>query len=304
MLELQTKIKRQIEILGIAAENPRCWKPVDLAELYGCEELTIKRDLQELRAYGFDLHSEKKRGVRLASSLVPKQIRELIVQYIGLSNSDYAVDRATSLMTNKLKEKALSNVVMLQRCIDTKHIARIEYRKDAEEPAGLREIHPLLIFQSDGYWRVLAVNEGKIKQFHLNKILSVEGTERRFRRAGEDQLDDLFRYSFKSWIGEERHRVKIRLSRAWADRIRPQVMLDTQSLSEHPDGSTVFEATVNSLLEVASWVVTKGEGVEVLEPQRLREMVLALARGVLKNYQPLPRRVKTPEKGAGSAPPS
>jgi len=284
MLELQTKIKRQIEILGIAVNNPHGWKPVDLSELYGCEELTIKRDLQELRAYGFDLHSEKRRGIRLGAQLDPKQIKELIVQYIGLSNSDYAIDKATSLMVKKLQDKALSNVVTLQRCIDRTLIARIDYQKEAEELETGREIHPLLIFQSDGYWRVLAVNEGKIKQYHLNKILTVQATERRFRRVPQEQIDDLFRYSFKSWLGSERHTVKIRLSQLWADRIRPQLMIETQSLTENPDGSLAFEATVNSLLEVASWVVTKGEGVEVLEPTQLREMVVALARGVLKNY--------------------
>lgn len=285
MLELQTKIKRQIEILGIAIENPEALKPVDLSEHYGCEELTIKRDLQELRGYGFDLHSEKKRGVRLGAQLDPKQLKELIVQYIGLSNSDYAIDRATSLMVKKLREKALSNVVTLQRCIDQNLIARIDYLKEAGELEEDRQIHPLLVFQSDGYWRVLGVNEGKIKQYHLNKIMSVRGTGRRFRRPPQEQIDDLFRYSFKSWIGSDRHTVKIRLSRLWADRIRPQLMIETQHLEENPDGSVVFEATVNSLVEVASWVVTKGEGVEILEPVPLKEMVLALAKGVMRNYR-------------------
>ncbi len=284
MLELQTKIKRQIEILGIAVDNPRAWKPVDLSELYGCEELTIKRDLQELRSYGFDLHSEKKRGVRLGAPLDANQIKELLVQYIGLSNSDYAVDRATTLLVKKLQEKSLSNVVSLQRCIDQNLVASIDYQKESDELEINREICPLLIFQSDGYWRILAINEGKIKQYHLLKTTSVRPTDRKFKRVPREQIDDLFRYSFKSWIGSERHSVKIRLSPVWADRIRPQLMIETQRLHESPDGTVVFEATVNSLVEVASWVATKGEGVEVLEPVRLQEMVIALARGILKNY--------------------
>ncbi len=284
MLELQTKIKRQIEILGIAVDNPLGWKPVDLSELYGCEELTIKRDLQELRSYGFDLHSEKKRGVRLGTPLDTTQIKELLVQYIGLSNSDYAIDRATTLMVKKLREKSLSNIVSLQRCIDLNLVASIDYQKESDELERGREIHPLLIFQSDGYWRVLAVNEGKIKQYHLIKILAVLPTERKFKKVPREQIDELFRFSFKSWIGSERHSVKIKLSPLWADRVRPQLMIETQSLTEGPDGAVVFEATVNSLLEVASWVATKGAGVEVLEPAQLREMVIALARGTLKNY--------------------
>jgi predicted DNA-binding transcriptional regulator YafY len=284
MLELQTKIKRQIEILGIAVDNPEAWKPVDLSVLYGCEELTIKRDLQELRSYGFDLHSEKKRGVRLGQPLDAKQIKELLVQYIGLSNSDYTIDRATTLMVKKLREKSLSNVVSLQRCIDQNLVASIDYQKEADELERDREIHPLLIFQSDGYWRVLAVNEGKIKQYHLIKIVAIRPSRRKFKRVPQEQIDELFRFSFKSWIGAERHAVKIRLSPLWAERVRPQLMIETQSLKEEQDGTVIFEATVNSLVEVASWVATKGAGVEVLEPQQLREMVVALARGTLANY--------------------
>jgi predicted DNA-binding transcriptional regulator YafY len=257
---------------------------VDLSVLYGCEELTIKRDLQELRSYGFDLHSEKKRGVRLGKPLDAKQIKELLVQYIGLSNSDYTIDRATTLMVKKLREKSLGNIVSLQRCIDQNLVAIIDYQKEADELERDREIQPLLIFQSDGYWRVLAVNEGKIKQYHLIKIVAVRPSKRKFKPVPQDKIDELFRFSFKSWIGAERHAVKIRLSPLWADRVRPQLMIETQSLKEEPDGTVVFEATVNSLVEVASWVATKGAGVKVLEPPDLRQMVVALARGTLSNY--------------------
>lgn len=287
MIEIQTKIKRQIEIIGIALDNPQGWRAVDLSELYACEELTIKRDLQELRQYGFDLHSEKRRGIRLGTPLDQKRLKELIVQYLGLSSSDYTIDRATALMVKKLREKALSNVVTLQRCIDKCLVATIDYVKEADEVEKGREIHPLLLFQSDGFWRVLAVNEGTVKQYHLNKILAVRAGEKRFKKIPQEQIDDMFRYSFKSWIGTDRHLVKIRLSTTWADRIKPQQTVETQSLTENPDGSVVFEAVVNSLKEVASWVISKGEGVEVLEPAELRAQVIELAEGTLRNYRPV-----------------
>lgn len=284
MLELQTKVKRQIEILGIAIENPHSWGTMDLAELYGCEELTIKRDLGELRKYGFDCHSVRKEGVRLDRPIEPKALKELLVQYIGLANSDFAVDRATSVMVRKLREKALSNVVTLQRCIERSLIAVADYQKDPDVLEKGREISPLLIFQSDATWRVLAINEGKLKQYLLNKLIRIDATDRKFKRPPQERIDDLFRYSFRSWLGNERHTVRIRLSPLWAHRIRPQVVVETQKLTEQPDGSAIFEAEVNSLVEVASWVITKGEGVEVLEPLKLKQLVIEQAKKVLDNY--------------------
>ena len=284
MLELQTKIKRQIEIVGLCIDCETPLKPVDFAEMYGCEELTIKRDLQELRSYGIDIHSEGRRGVRLATSLDPTKLKALIRQYVGLCTSEGTFDKASALMVKQLKEKALSNIVKLQTAIEEAGVVRIDYLKESEEEENDKEIHPLQIFQSEGFWRVLAVNEGRIKQYHLNKLKDVRPTERRFKRIPQDQIDDMFRYSFRSWIGSEKHDIKIHLSKVWADRIKPRRLMESQLITEHEDGSVEFEATVNSLEEVASWVVSRGEGVKVLEPLKLREMVIGLARGALKNY--------------------
>jgi predicted DNA-binding transcriptional regulator YafY len=284
MFELQTKIKRQIEIVGLCLENETILKPVDLAVLFHCEELTIKRDLQELRSYAIDIHSVHKRGVCLNSPLDTAKLKALVIQYIGLCNSEDTFDRATALMVNRLKHAALSNVVKLQRCIESSHIAIIDYQKEEQEVDRAKEICPLQLFQSEGYWRVLAVNEGLIKQYHLNKFLRVRVTDRRFKRVPQEEIEDMFRYSFRSWVGSEKHVIRIQLSKLWAGRIKPAQLMETQVITENDDGSIVFEATVNSLEEIASWVVSRGEGVKVLQPAALRDLVMARANGALKNY--------------------
>lgn len=284
MFELQTKIKRQIEIVGLCLESETTLKPVDLAVMFHCEELTIKRDLQELRSYGIDIHSVHRKGVCLSSPLDPTKLRALVIQYIGLCTSEHTVDRATSLMVKKLKAAALRNVVRLQRCIENNRVAVVDYQKEEQEIDRGKEICPLQLFQSEGYWRVLAVNEGLIKQYHLNKLLHVKETGRRFTPVPQEVIDGMFRYSFRSWVGSERHVVRIQLSNVWAGRIKPAQLMETQVITENEDGSVVFEATVNSLEEIASWVVSRGEGVKVLEPAALRELVTVRARGALSNY--------------------
>jgi predicted DNA-binding transcriptional regulator YafY len=284
MSELLTKVKRQIEILAHALDNPDGLKPVDLAEYYGCEELTIKRDLQTLRAEGFDLHSERKRGIALSHPVDARRIKQLVIQYIGLANADTAVDRATTMMVKVLKERALVNIVRLQRCIESHHTAVILYRKEKLEEPRESEIQPHAIFQSEGYWRVLAVNAAIIKQYHLNKIIHVRPTERRFRPLPAEDLENMFRFSFRSWIGAEQHRITLALSPEWTSRMRNMELVETQVFTELPDGSSTLEATVNSLDEVASWVVSRGAGIKVLGPDALREKVIQISRGALANY--------------------
>ena len=131
MFDFQSKFKRQIEILGLCLSE-ETQKPIitfDLAEYFQVEELTIKRDLQDLRSYGIDIHSHKNRGVCLETELPKEKLVDIILHYVGLNHNDYALDRSTSLLVEKKGVSALSNLVLLQLCIDNTEIAKIDYNK-------------------------------------------------------------------------------------------------------------------------------------------------------------------------------
>jgi predicted DNA-binding transcriptional regulator YafY len=213
-----------------------------------------------------------------------RRIKQMIIQYVGLSNADTAVDRATSLLVRGHGAAALVNVVRLQQCIEHRKVARIHYQKQPDEPAKDYDIQPYTLFQSESTWRILAGHEGIAKQYLLTKIRSVSPTDRSFRGIERELIEEMFRTSFRSWLGPEQHRILLLLSPEWAARLRPMQLVETQQLRELKDGSAELEATVSSLDEVAAWVVGRGAGVTVLEPGRLKEKVLALARGALQNY--------------------
>jgi predicted DNA-binding transcriptional regulator YafY len=284
MLEVQTKAKRQIEILGLTIMNTDGLKDADFAVIFNRDIPTIKRDMQELRSLGIPIHSEKKKGLCLDGRMDARLIRELVLQYMGICNSTSGFDKATTLLVKKQRQQALSIVVTLQRCIESSTIAVVDYQKDEHEIEHGRELHPLIIFSSEGYWRVLAVNDGRMKQYLLDKILAIRSSGRHFKRVPQEQIDEMFRYSFRSWVGADKYKIRIHLSSVWAGRLKPRQMMETQVITENEDGSIVFEATVNSLQEVASWAVSRGSGVTILEPAELREMVVQIARGALANY--------------------
>ncbi|MFN3873111.1 MAG: helix-turn-helix transcriptional regulator [Ignavibacterium sp.] len=285
MFDFQTKFKRQIEILGIclSEDTHRPIRTFDLAELFGVEELTIKRDLNELRSYGIDIHSTKKEGICIHSELPNQRLVDIILDYTSLNHNDYALDKSTSLLVEKLGTNALSLMVMLQLCIDKEEIAIIDYNKIGTMVEHRKEVEPLLIFQSDGSWRLLAGSEGKMKQYLIDKIIRVRNTGRKFSKANYD-VSDLFKYSWKSWLGQDKYEVKLWLSKIWAERIRPRMLVANQKITKQEDGSIIFECTVNSLNEIAGWIVSRGEGVRVIQPPELKEMVIDLAKGTLSNY--------------------
>ena len=143
MLKLQTNLKRKIELLGFALDNPKCLKDSDFALLFSRDIPTIKRDMQELRSEGIDIHSEKKKGLCVRQDIDTNLLRKLVIQYMGICASESGVDRATRLMVKKLKGKALSILVSLQHCIEKKRVVRIDYQKDdAEIEEGPRNFSP------------------------------------------------------------------------------------------------------------------------------------------------------------------
>jgi predicted DNA-binding transcriptional regulator YafY len=241
--------------------------------------------MTDLRSGGIAIHSSKGKGVGLERRPAPEKIREFIKQYSALSTSDSFVEKSTNLLVTKLKEQSLANMVVLQMCIDKNKMAVIDYEKDADIFEKNQEIAPLLIFQTDNYWRVLTISQGRIKQFIMNKIISAKPSKRSFKPISKEKIEDVFKHSFRSWLGEDTFKIKLEFSAYWADRIKPKQLLDNETFTAQKDGSVIYEAVVNSLDEIAGWVVTRGKGVKVLEPNELKEKVISLANGVIKNYK-------------------
>ncbi|HWA05134.1 MAG TPA: WYL domain-containing protein [Ignavibacteria bacterium] len=286
MQDIRSKFKRQLEITGlILSQNySGILRSADLAYIFGVEELTIMRDLQHLRSIGIDIHSTKKDGVCINKKLPEPKLLELISQYSSLSQSPAFADKSTKLLVSRLGEKSLANFVILQMAAEKNLIAAIDYEKDNGMLDFGREICPVLVFQSDNYWRVLTCSEGKFKQFHLNKILEARHTERSFAKVPDSILEDVFRFSWKSWVGTDKIDIKLLFSTVWKERILPKQLMTSETFTESADGNFIYETTVNSIDELASWIVSRGKGVKVIEPDELKIRVITLAKETLGNY--------------------
>ncbi len=55
--------------------------------------------------------------------------------------------------------------------------------------------------------------------------------------------------------------------------VNPRMLVSDQKITKNEDGSVIFECTANSLSEIAGWIVSRGEGVKVLESNELKSVV-------------------------------
>jgi predicted DNA-binding transcriptional regulator YafY len=294
----QNNTKRKIELLGMALKNAELYRDVDFGLIFKRDIPTIKRDLKELRGEGIDIHSKKKSGIVVEGQLPASLLKSLIAQYTGICNAGAGMDKATALLVKKQKDMALHHIVTIQRGIEGATCVVIDYEKEAGEIEKGREVGPVALYSNDGYWRLLARHDRKMKQFHLIKMLAVRPTRTRFTPIPREEIDAMFRNSFRAWTGTEKFRIRVHLDATWAERLRPQQLLESQVITENLDGSLILEATVNSLDEFASWVVSRGKGVTVLSPDPLKHKVIDLARGALSNYPKSAREPARTTRGA------
>lgn len=285
MKDYRLKVKRQIELLGIVLNKPGNYNTADFEVMFGVNELTIKRDLRELRNMGIDIHSRKNKGINVFSKIQEETIKYILTQYIGITANQSSYDQASSLLVQKLKSKSISFMTLFQRCIENSCKVKIIYKKRGEFPDNERTVEPYRIFQSDKNWRLLARHGDITKQFLFNNIILVEPLNKKFKQLSQSQIDEIFATSFKSWLGNERFPIRLKLTTPWSYRIKPRQLMEFQKIIETEDGSIIYETIVNSLKEISGWIVSRGEGIVVLEPEELKQMVINTALGTLKNYK-------------------
>jgi len=285
MSEYIRKIKRQIEIVGKALSSNDKFTVMDLAVEYGVEELTIKRDLAELRSRGIDIHSLKKSGIKILNPIKKETLKEFILEYIGFSYSEDYPDKSTTILIQKLGDKALTLITQLQKAIDENLVTIIDYQSTVTTLKKNVYINPLKIFQSQGEWRLLAVNQNLIKQYYISKIVNFKVTSEKFKPLQKEKIESLFSSSLKSWIGTDQIPIKIHFRKNWAEVIKSKTYLLNQKITDQKDGSVIFEGNVNSIDEAATWILSFGKGAKVLEPAELKSKVIQLAREALSNYK-------------------
>ncbi len=284
MSEYKKKIKRQLEIMGHAISTKQIFTTFDLAAKFGVEELTIKRDLSEIRSQGIDIHSSKKNGIKILSQISSGKLKEYILEYISFSYSESFHDKATSLLIKKHGVRSLSLVIQIQEAIDKSRTLLINYHSKAGVLKTNIGINPIRIFQSGNDWRVLAENNGIIKQYILSKIDTVEKTSQSFSPLLDDVIDSMFKFSLRSWVGKEHYDIKIQFSKKWAEFVKEREYIETQKITDLGNGSIIYEATVNSLGEAATWIISFGKGVKVISPVSLKKEVIRLAKETISNY--------------------
>ncbi|MFZ4622566.1 MAG: WYL domain-containing protein, partial [Bacteroidota bacterium] len=248
------QLQRRIEIVGLVSLSPARLTVGDLAGIFGKDEEMIKKDLKALREEGIAIHQIRKEGISILYDVRSELLDNYMHQYMIICRSDSRKDR---LLTQIVKKKGLSAVgliVTLQRAIREKVKVQFSYIPNKGDETATYTVDPLMLFQRDGFWRLLAQLDGSIFQFHIAKITSVTSTTKKFSRPEQNFIEEQFKYSWDTWISGDKYPIRLRINDFWAERLSNRPMVDDQRISTNGKNDHLFEGTVNSIDEVARWI--------------------------------------------------
>jgi len=293
-------------------EGNREWRPKELAERLEISERTVFRDLADLERNGIPIASDEGR-YRLVAGATLRPLNLTGAEHgllkLALKNPVLRRPEAVRQMLDSLQAKLDAATAQVEEAPETLHLAGVDQSgRNADrvlpvlqeaiaggcELAVLyaslsggnrrwRALRPYRVFHRGGAWYLAAhcrENE-ELRLFRLDRILDQRATGERFEPPAQFDLESLLSSAWEVFVGHERHEVRLRFAPALAPLIVNAHHHAGEVVTELPDGRVEYAVTLNSLEEIARWVLGFGGGAEVLAPEALRERVLGLARQVL-----------------------
>lgn len=280
---MKSKERRHVEILSLAQEHERTYSITDLCDLFRVEVATIQRDLHELRALGFPIHSVRN-AVRLLRPLTEADTRLLLARFVAYAGESIGFPKSTVPVVKKLKTQALRVFVSLVNAIEQGRALNITYRRLYDHAVVTYDVEPYELFPTSRDWRLVARSDGIFKQFLVENILSISEQQKKFVREKGFKLEELFKHSFEYWTSGEIFDVVLKFHKSVADAVAQRVWSEEQELEYDKGGSLILKLKVNSLEEIGNWVMTWGGKATVIHPKELKEYVTANAREILRVY--------------------
>ena len=166
----------------------------------------------------------------------------------------------------------------------------IEYQKQGQAPEK-KTLSPYLLKQVDQHWYLIAYdnqNSKLIKNYSLDKILSVKLSDEPYKYDSAFDAEEFFKYSYGIYHNykDTPQKIKLEFKDPYINTIINYPLSPYQTHSLSKDGKKL---TVNLELydswEIVTEILKYGASVKVLAPKSLAKKIKGIAEEVVKQYK-------------------
>jgi len=169
-------------------------------------------------------------------------------------------------------------------------VVEFEYEPGDGEPRHAR-VHPYFLEPDAAGRSVYLIGFDEMvkamRTYKVERIRSSTLTADRYEIPEDFDPDRWLAHSWGIWSSDTTAtaKVQLRFDASVAHRVREAVWHRSQKLVELPDGRVELTVTVAGIVEIRPWILSWGDGVEVLAPPELRESTARAVRGAAARYQ-------------------
>ena len=166
-------------------------------------------------------------------------------------------------------------------------VLRIQYKKYQSTETDRRTIHPYAVKEFEKRWYIVAFSEeaGQMRTYAMDRIQSLERTERTFVLPKGFNVDDVFEASYGIYLPEEGQKpvlVKIKATEREAAYLMDLPLHPSQIRLPHNEFALRVIPNPGFVMEL----LRHGNRLEVLEPESLRLTVKEELKKALDIYEP------------------
>jgi predicted DNA-binding transcriptional regulator YafY len=316
--------KRILEIHRALQAGYFFYTAVKLAKRFGCNERTIRRDLEQMRAEGlpveYDYAGRKwfySHAVGdLPATLVTSEDRDALLvaqqaieQFAGTPWYDRlksAFGRILQTLPDELAtnyEKVAGRIRFegnpiapigsavwktICTCIEDSTALRMVYKTGHSGQTRDREVDAYGLVVNNREWYLVGWDHYRkgVRTFFLPRIKSAKYTDKKFRVKDDFDLDRYLATAVDSHQSTGPiHHVKLRFTAEAAPAGEDFIWNRGQKTSKDQQGRLIVEFDTGALYAVQRQVLSWGGGVEVMEPEELRRNVVNAAGEIERIYR-------------------
>lgn len=318
------KSKRISRLLNIIQEVRNCpgQNLHDLINRLGISKSQFYKDKNTLKELGFDFQYSPRDGFTLKEDRfalnLGLSLSERLLLMFSLGNLCRTGDNylsSTALQVGRklagdLKEPFRSQVIesfnetvirdrygcnpelleKLEKSVEEGRRLHIKYDSRSQKLLDWIVIDPLRIYfmQRNLYmYAACPMSSRKYKVFKVNRIKQIRKTGTCISRKGDGGFHSKMKNAFFHFIGDSVEKVVLRIPPHAAEYVAESFWHESQKFRYDQEGYMIFSVEVAEPREVYRWGMSLGmEGVEVLEPEWLREEALYCTNTLIRKYAP------------------
>lgn len=161
----------------------------------------------------------------------------------------------------------------------------INYYSINKNNLTVRKVDPYNLIFKEGAWHIIGYchMSNHVEVFKLSRIRSVKITDEIYMRPHTFLLRDYLKEHWGVFRGEKT-KVSIKFNKEKFEMIKDVNWHVSQQLENHKDEFIMLNMYLDDTSEVKKWIMGFGKGVEVIEPQELREEIKQEIQELYKIY--------------------